>query len=183
MTTISNSLALQIKDLLSTLSEHGRQHLNELETDLTQTNVLLTEAIEKLGASFMAMHAAVAAQRQLVDTLLAREDAPQMDVARLREQASEIDLHVNSAITGLQFQDMTNQLIGRTMRRVVGFRDVLEILGNGAEGLEAEECDDKMIRALNKINEMLKAENDVLERELWKAVRQTHMESGDIELF
>src|SRR5690606_8582371 len=69
MTTTSNSLALQIKDLLSTLSEHGRQHLNELETDLMQTNVLLTEAIEKLGASFMAIHEAVIAQQQLVDTL------------------------------------------------------------------------------------------------------------------
>lgn len=183
MTTTSNSLALQIKDLLSTLSEHGRQHLNELETDLMQTNVLLTEAIEKLGASFMAIHAAVTAQQQLVDALLANEASSQTDMVRLREQASQIDLHVNSAVTGLQFQDMTNQLIGRTMRRVVGFRDVLEILGNGAEGLEAEASDDKMICALNKINDMLEAENAVLERELWKAVQQTHMESGDIELF
>ncbi|GGI54550.1 chemotaxis protein [Oxalicibacterium solurbis] len=183
MTTTSNSLALQIKDLLSTLSEHGRQHLNELETDLMQTNVLLTEAIEKLGASFMAIHEAVIAQQQLVDTLLTKEESLPTDVVRLREQASQIDLHVNSAVTGLQFQDMTNQLIGRTMRRVVGFRDVLEILGNGANGLESEESEDRMVRALSKINEMLEAENAVLERELWKAVRQTHMESGDIELF
>ena len=54
--TIHNSLALQIRDLLSGLSMHGGQHLSEIETDLIQTNILLSEAIEKLSASFMAIH-------------------------------------------------------------------------------------------------------------------------------
>ena len=53
--TIKNSLALELKELLSGLSEHGSQHLTEIETDLVQTNVLLSEAIEKLSASFMAV--------------------------------------------------------------------------------------------------------------------------------
>jgi hypothetical protein len=55
--TIKNSLALEIKKLLTGLSEHGSQHLSEIETDLVQTNILLSEAIEKLSASFMAIHA------------------------------------------------------------------------------------------------------------------------------
>jgi hypothetical protein len=181
--TIHNSLAPQVKDLLSTLSEHGGQHLNELETDLVQTNVLLTEAIDKLSASFMAIHAAVSAQQQLVDALLSKDATSQDAVAELREKAQQIDLHVNAAVTGLQFQDMTNQLIGRTMRRVVGFRDVLEILGTGAAAIATDANNDTMIAALGKIGETLKAENAMLENELWKAVRQTHMESGDIELF
>lgn len=181
--TIQNSLALQIKDLLTILSGHGQQHLNEIETDLVQTNVLLTEAIDKLGASFMAIHAVVTAQQQLVDTLLEKDAASQEAMAELREKAKQLDLHVNSAVTGLQFQDMTNQLIGRTMRRVVGLRDVLEILGSGAAEIAAEEKNDNMIAVLNRINETLKTENAMLKNELWKAVRQTHMESGDIELF
>ena len=45
--TIKNSLALEIKKLLTGLSEHGSQHLSEIETDLVQTNILLSEAIEK----------------------------------------------------------------------------------------------------------------------------------------
>lgn len=181
--TTQHSLAPQVKDLLSTLSEHGEQHLNELETDLVQTNVLLTEAIDKLSASFMAIHAAVTAQQHLVDALLSKDATSSDAMAELREKAKQIDLHVNAAVTGLQFQDMTNQLIGRTMRRVVGFRDVLEILGTGAAGIAADANNDKMIETLGKISETLKTENAVLENELWKAVRQTHMESGDIELF
>lgn len=181
--TTHNSLAPQVKDLLSTLSEHGEQHLNEIETDLVQTNVLLTEAIDKLSASFMAIHAAVTAQQHLVDALLGKVATSQEAMTELREKAKQIDLHVNAAVTGLQFQDMTNQLIGRTMRRVVGLRDVLEILGTGAAGIAADENNDTMIAVLEKISETLKAENAVLKNELWKAVRQTHMESGDIELF
>lgn len=181
--TTHNSLAPQVKELLSTLSEHGERHLNEIETDLVQTNVLLTEAIEKLSASFMAIHEAVTAQRHMVDTLLDKHAASQEAVAELREKSTQIDLHVNAAVTGLQFQDMTNQLIGRTMRRVVGVRDVLEILGAGATAIAADANNDNMIQALEKITATLKEENATLKNELWKAVRQTHMESGDIELF
>jgi hypothetical protein len=36
---------------------------------------------------------------------------------------------------------------------------------------------------LDKITETLKTQSTMLENELWKAVCQTHMESGDIELF
>ncbi len=180
--TIQNSLAPQIKDLLSTLSDHGSQHLNEIETDLVQTNVLLNEAIEKLSASFMAIHAAVTAQQHVVDALLAKNSTSSDTVEELRVKAMQIDQHVNAAVTGLQFQDMTNQLIGRTMRRVVGFRDVLEIVGTGSAGIVAENNDTMMV-TLDRINETLKMESANLENELWKAVRQTHMESGDIELF
>ncbi|MFC7287051.1 chemotaxis protein [Herminiimonas glaciei] len=179
--TIKNSLALEIKELLSGLSEHGSQHLTEIETDLVQTNVLLSEAIEKLGASFMAIHEAVSAQQQLVDTLLAQ--APAAAVGELRTKAAQIDQHVNAAVTGLQFQDMTNQLIGRAMRRLVGVRDVLEVLGTHSAGIPADADPAQLQALLAKTNESIKTQNSNLENELWKAVRQTHMESGDVELF
>ncbi len=77
--TKNNLLGSQIRHLLSSLSGHGKQHLTEVETDLVQTTYLLSEAIEKLGASFMAIHEGVAAQQEAVDTLLAGEAAtPEM---------------------------------------------------------------------------------------------------------
>lgn len=179
--TIKNSLALEIKELLSGLSEHGSQHLTEIETDLVQTNILLSEAIEKLGASFMAIHEAVSAQQQLVDSLLAQ--APAAVVGELRTKAVQIDQHVNAAVTGLQFQDMTNQLIGRAMRRLVGVRDVLEVLGTHSAAIPADADPAQVQALLAKTNESIKTQSSNLENELWKAVRQTHMESGDVELF
>jgi hypothetical protein len=181
--TTQKSLAPQIKDLLSGLTEHGNQHLTEVETDLIQTNILLKEAIGKLSASFMAIHEAVTTQQKMLHTVLADCATSQQTMSELQTQSNRIDLHINAAVTGLQFQDMTNQLIGRMMRRIIGFRDVLSVVGIGSDSMPVEIDAHEMTVLLDKITETLKTQSTMLENELWKAVCQTHMESGDIELF
>jgi hypothetical protein len=183
MTSRGKLLSSQVKRLLSSLSGRGTLHLTEIETDLAQTDFLLGEAIEKLGASFMAIHQAVSAQQALVDMLLANS-APSAEIRqKLDAVQSEIGQHIGSAVTGLQFQDMTSQLIGRTVRRVNGLRDVLAALGSSSAGMMPEIDTMEMIAALNDINKTLDDQSTKLESVLWKAVSQTHMESGDIELF
>ena len=176
-------LGSEVRQLLSGISDHGAQHLNEVETDLAQTSFLLGEAIEKLGASFMAIHAAISAQQALVDLLVASA-APAPEIAtRLQAMQGEIGRHVNAAVTGLQFQDMTSQLIDRTVKRVVGFRDVLGMLGATVEAAPPESETEEIVDLLANINELLQEQSTRLESVSWKAVSQTHMESGDIELF
>lgn len=172
----------QVKHLLSNLSDHGTQHLNEVETDLMQTSFLLGEAIEKLGASFMAIHEAIAAQQESIDLLLSGA-APTPELAEhLRAKHGEIGRHVNAAVVGLQFQDLTNQLLGRTVRRVTGLREVLDGIGSGSSGI-SESNAEEIVATLTSINQVLEEQSLKLETALWKAVCQTHMESGDIELF
>ncbi len=175
-------LGSQVKSLLSNLSGHGIQHLTEVETDLMQTSVLLGEAIEKLGASFMAIHEAVSAQQAEIDLLLAGGAASEELAGQLKARQSEIAQHVNAAVTGLQFQDMTNQLLGRIVSRVAGLREVLDGIGSGSADISAEDARE-IVKALRGINDVLKAQSVKLEDALRKAVSQTHMESGDIELF
>ncbi|GGC04082.1 hypothetical protein GCM10007205_11580 [Oxalicibacterium flavum] len=180
--TTTTSLAPRLQDVLSSLSEHGRLHLNEVETDLVQTNLLLQEAITKLGASFMAIHSAIQAQQQIVERVLASAQGMEEASRSLRDNAAEIGVHVNDAVTGLQFQDMTDQLISRTLQRVVGFRDVLEILGTDGD-TAAVPADADLSAFLDRIKVLLEKESVGLDQVLRKAVGQTHMESGDIELF
>lgn len=176
-------LGSQVKHLLSNLSDHGTQHLTEVETDLVQTSFLLGEAIEKLGASFMAIHAAVTAQQEAIDALLSSAGPTPEIAEKLKARQTEIGQHVNAAVTGLQFQDMTNQLIGRTVRRVTGLREVLGGVGSSSSGMPTEINLEEMIVTLKSINAVLEEQSVKLESALWKAVCQTHMESGDIELF
>ncbi len=176
-------LGLQVKRLLSSLSEHGNQYLTEVETDLLQTNLLLAEAIGKLGASFMAIHEAAYAQQSIVSSLSAGSVLSPEITQKLEIAQSEIGRHVNSAVTGLQFQDMTSQLIGRVIKRINGLRDVLAALDSHSAGMLQESDLEEMIELLNGINKALEDQGVKLERELSKAVSQTHMESGDIELF
>jgi hypothetical protein len=49
-------LGSHVKRLLSGVSDHGKRHLTEVETDLLQTSLLLEEAIDKLTRNFMAIH-------------------------------------------------------------------------------------------------------------------------------
>jgi hypothetical protein len=176
-------LSSEVKRVLSGVSDHGAQHLTEIEADLVQTNVLLTEAIDKLGASFMAIHAAVTTQQEAVSLLLSGAAATPELAERLHATHRDIDRHVGAAITGLQFQDMTSQLIHRTLRRVTGLREVLGGVGSGSSVMPPE-CDiDHIIDTLHAVSAALHEQSQKLESELWKAVRQTHMESGDIELF
>jgi hypothetical protein len=181
--TANKTSTLHIKELLSGLSEHGNRHLTEVETDLIQTNILLKEAITKLSVSFMSIHEAVTAQQQAMQTLLAQCDAPAELVSVLRSQAEQVGAHVNAAVTGLQFQDMTNQLIGRMMRRINGFRVVLGTVGADSDTIPVEIDEPELAALLERIREAMHANSTALENDLWKAVCQTHMESGDIELF
>lgn len=176
-------LGSQVKRLLTGVSDQGNQHLTEVETDLVQTTFLLGEAIEKLGASFMAIHAAVCAQQEAVDSLLAGGKPTVENAARLKEIHGEIGKHVNAAVTGLQFQDMTSQLIGRTVRRVTGLREVLSVLGSGGTNVLPDSDIEEIEEVLEHLNAVIDSHTEKLESVAWKPVQQTHMESGDVELF
>ena len=174
-------LSSQVKGLLSSVSEHGAQHLNEIESDLKQTDALLSEAIEKLCRSFLAIQQAVSDHQATVEQLTA--GLPVEKAAELQSSQSEIAQHVNAAVTGLQFQDMTSQLFARTVRRVAGLREALKQIGTGSLNLQDNGEPGDIVTTLESMNKVLNEQSAKLEGVLWKAVCQTHMESGDVELF
>ncbi len=176
-------LGSHVKRLLSGVSDHGRKHLTEVETDLVQTQVLLEEAIDKLTASFMAIHTTVAAQQETIDLLLAGGHPNPEASARLGSISGEIGEHVNSAITSMQFQDMTSQLIDRTLKRVTGLRQFLGTLGAHGDNVMPESGSEEIVELLGKVSMALAIQSLELRSVLRKAVNQQHMESGDIELF
>jgi len=173
----------EISNLLSEVSDHGIHHLTEAEADLLQTTDLLSGAIDKLGASFMAVHEATVAQQQEIDTLLDSLEIPEATLKRLltlREQVSE---EVNEAVTGLQFQDMTSQLITRVIKRVNGLQDSLSVLAEHSATMDPAHEHAEVVRMLEEIGASLNDHNHHLNGRLNKSVKQEDMTSGDIELF
>ncbi|HEU4777937.1 MAG TPA: chemotaxis protein [Telluria sp.] len=176
-------LGSHVKRLLSGVSDHGRRHLTEVETDLIQTGLLLEEAIEKLTFNFMAIHQAVEAEQDTIRLLLDGGTPTAEQKARLEELHAQVGSHVNAAITSMQFQDMTSQLIDRTLKRVTGLREFLGTLGaHGAEMLPESDNED-IVALLGKVSMALAIQSLELRSVLRKAVSQKHLESGDIELF
>jgi vacuolar-type H+-ATPase subunit I/STV1 len=176
-------LGSHVKRLLSGVSAHGRRHLSEVETDLLQTELLLEEAVDKLTSSFMAIHSAVGSRQEAIDRLLAGGTPTPEDSARLAAMSGEIGTHVNTAITSMQFQDMTSQLIERTLKRVTGLREFLGTLGAHGAEMVPDSDNEEIVDLLGKVSMALAIQSLELRSVLRKAVSQQHLESGDIELF
>jgi hypothetical protein len=183
MMTRKKILGSHVKRLLSGVSTHGRRHLSEVETDLLQTGLLLEEAVDKLTASFMAIHSAVGARQEAIDRLLAGGTPTPEDSAKLAAMSGEIGIHVNTAITSMQFQDMTSQLIDRTLKRVTGLREFLGTLDEHGADIRPETDSDEIVERLGKVSMALAIQSIELRSVLRKSVEQQHLESGDIELF
>ena len=179
----SDLMETQVMRLLSGVSTHGDQHLAEVERDLVQMDVLLNEAIKKLCTSFMAIHHAIDLQQETLKSMLSTGKPAPEQAARLEMLREEIGQHVGAAVTGLQFQDMTSQLIGRMVQHLAGLRDVFGELGtNGAADLP-ESGSEEMLVMLNHISDRVGARCSELAGAVRSTVNQRHMESGDIELF
>ena len=181
--TVQASLATQLLQLLTSLSEQGDLHLSEIDADLQQTTDLLHQAIDKLGKDFMGIHDAVAAQQAALAAV--PDGAPispalRTEIARLQQVT---DTHINAAVTALQFQDMTSQLIGRALGHVVGLRAVLDVLARQPAPLTSASPDSAALAVLGSVNVALNDASVKQRNVTRKAVAQTHMESGDIDLF
>lgn len=173
---------VQFMHLLSGVLMHGDRHLAEVERDLVQMDVLLDEAIKKLCASFMAIHHAVGKQQEALDSMLSGDMSPPAYAEQLETIQSEINRHVGAAITGLQFQDMTSQLIGRMAQHLTGLRDVFGEIDAGEPALP-ESSNEALLEKLNRISDRVCARRSGQAAGMRSSVGQRHMESGDIELF
>lgn len=173
----------ELRSLLAAVSDHGKQHLVEVEADLMQTTFLLSEAIEKLGVSFMAIHQAVTEQQQELELLIAHHEFNKEETAKLDGFKKKIGEEVNMAVTGLQFQDLTSQLIARTIKRVNGLRELLETLASHGDAIDPDQEHDEIARFLEVMSHNLNTGSNALSGGLRRSVSQQDMGTGEIELF
>ncbi len=173
----------ELRALLSVVGEHGAQHLVEAEADLAQTSFLLSGAIEKLSESFMAIHNTISAQQAAIDELLESVEVETEQYEQIVSLRETISTEVNAAVTGLQFQDMTSQLITRVVKRMNGLKESLETLAEHGNDMDAAHEHEEIVKHLEAMKASLHMRHDALKGGLLKSVKQEDMSSGEIELF
>lgn len=176
-------LGSQLSLLLTGVAANGIAHLEEMKNDLIQTNLLLEEAIAKLNGSFFELHDALNAQMEAAGRIASNADSAQEHRERLNRLAEEVGGHVDSVVTGLQFQDMTSQLIGRALHRIEGLRLMLGAFASAGSSLMQQDACEDMAGVLERTSERLALQSKELNGQLEKTVRQQHMEGGSIDLF
>lgn len=173
----------ELRQLLAAVSRHGDWHLLEIETDLQQTTFLLNEAIEKLSASFMAVHAHLLEQQSALRLLADAGKLQPEELAQLQVFQENIDQEINKVVTGMQFQDMTNQLLQRTINRVNGLKMLLQELSSHQFPMAAEDELEEIRRFITQLNQNFDQGSEHLTGNLRKSVNQQNLSTGDIELF
>jgi hypothetical protein len=173
----------EVRSLLSSVIEHGQQHLSEIEADLSQTTYLLSHAIDNLSSSFLSVHAAVVTQQKSLDLLLAKYDLTEAEFKEIEQYNNAIGDQVAAAITGLQFQDITSQLIARAIKRIEGLKTLLEDLHVDEEIDQVQSEHDAITHLLEGLNQSLHAGSQALTGGLRRSVDQKSMGAGEIDLF
>lgn len=172
-----------MQELLQNIAGNSSIHLSEMESDLLQINLLLMEAINKLGTNVVRIGQDVQRQQEIVRQLAESENCSPFAVEKLDELNREIDVNVASVITAMQFQDMTSQLLDGVLSRVTGLQEMIEEvdkLASEVSGAESEGDIQMMVRATGETMTQRRHELEELHA---KRVSQKHMESGSIELF
>lgn len=172
----------QIAQGLTRLSAYSEQHLAEVECDLAQLDALQAEAIKKLFASFIAIHEAVNEQQQMLEKLLHAGGSLAEYAVLMQATQAEVSHHTREAVAGLQFQDMTSQLIGRMASHLSRLREVLSALDLG-EVPPHEDTHHHFSEKLNALHERVAAHCTAMPGGLRNTVHQRHMNSGEVELF
>ncbi|MFJ5445674.1 chemotaxis protein [Methylobacillus methanolivorans] len=173
----------ELKALLVSLGGWGEEHLEHVETDLSRANGLLHEAISMLVDGFMSINRAAQAQQQILLSLSASSQLSQQHIAEVAMYSRQIESEVNRVVTGMQFEDMTNQLLTRALARVGGLKLLLLAIADQHESLVAEHSHEDIAVILQKMSESLNEKRASMHRDLQSSVNQQHMGAGDIELF
>ena len=115
----SNALPAQAEPVERQLVAAGRE--------LQRLHEILAHAIDQLIHHFERIAASVQAQRQLVEG-----SQPDRDVDRVSALSRTLDEDIHGALTALQFQDLSAQLIQHVQDRLEAARDELARPGTGA---------------------------------------------------
>ena len=174
---------VELQRLLSQVSEHGSQHLFGAEADLEQTLHLLEQAIKTLSSGFISINQLVQEQQQLVADKLQQSGVDASQCADLVAVQENINQQINTVITGLQFQDLTSQLIMRSIRRISGLRDLLTTMASDGCAKCTVEQYDTAEQMLENMHNSLSLKSGALKEGLSQEVNQIHMLSGEVEMF
>lgn len=180
---MSSSTITTLRILLSSISDHGKQHLMRVEADLLQTTFLLNKAIEDLSASFISVHDSVTKQQQILDSLIEQHHFNHEETKQLEVFKQNIVEEVNAVITGLQFQDLTSQLLTRTVNHVNGLKDLLQELVTQDDEVQTDDEHEQMINFLAEVDRKLRASSHNLAVGSRPSVKSQDMATGEIELF
>ncbi len=170
-----------VADEVRNLSLRTNQFSQQIRENMDGVHVSLQRAHDAIHAvAAMDMNFALTSKQRIHHTMT-RLEAINLQTAvaaqAIDAHAASVGNEVNSAVTSLQFQDMTSQLIDHARRRIDAVAAMLVSLGDSLPSgrIAAGEDLERARRQLRETAERARAKLN--------PVGQERMDSGDVELF
>jgi methyl-accepting chemotaxis protein len=169
-----------VADEVRALSQRTNQFSNQIRAHMDGVDTSLASAHESIyTVASMDMNYALTSKKQVQDTMarIERINGEMTEAARsIDVHAESVSREVNTAVTALQFQDMTSQLISHAQVGIQALRGALEESAAAFVGAE------DVAKGLELARQHLHALAEV-DRVHLNPVKQESMASGDVELF
>jgi len=170
-----------VADEVRNLSLRTNQFSQQIRENMDGVHVSLQRAHDDIHAvAAMDMNFALTSKQRIHQTMT-RLEAINLQTAgaaqAIDEHAANVGNEVNNAVTSLQFQDMTSQLIDHARRRIDAVAAMLASLGDSLPSGRSAAGED-LERARRKLRETAERARAKL-----NPVGQERMDSGDVELF
>lgn len=170
-----------VADEVRNLSVRSNQFSTQIREQMTHVTQSVNEA-EKVIAEISSKDMNVALHsKQNVDSMVHKiehmNDTMIATADELSDSAVTVEQNVRAAVTSLQFQDMADQLIIHTVRRL----DVIDNVLTGIVAIDNTWIDeqDRVQRWHHKVNDA----RELIEKTRRNPVKQLNVDAGDVELF
>ncbi|MGD9786423.1 MAG: methyl-accepting chemotaxis protein [Sulfuricellaceae bacterium] len=163
-------------------SDQIRSHMETVHQSVTQAE----SAINALASKDMnfALRNKTRVQ-EMMDNIQTLNQEMADAVSELTDISGQVEQNVNTAITSLQFQDLTTQLLGHIDKRIAAMESVMDSIAAIplAEESSATEASIECRLRLQHFKEALTEAAKLVEQVKHNPVSQAEMSAGDIELF
>ena len=172
-----------VADEVRNLSEKTNTFSNQIRLLVGNVSESLVEAegsINHLAASDMTyvMDSKRHVQEMMQDLTHLNESIAQ-DALELKRINAKVEKNVSTAVSTLQFQDMSSQLIGHARLRMTSLQEVANQMGRGADRLNRRDYLDQISAYTGSLHQHVVS----LDARKTNPVAQDNFETGDIELF
>lgn len=172
-------VADEVRNLSEKTNKFSSQ-IRELVGSVNQSLMAAEDSINKLAAKDMTF---VMDSKRHVESMMVDLAALNQTIANngveLNQISAKVEQNVSVAVSTLQFQDMSSQLIGHAQLRLTALQEVVNELAKGSSGLTLN----AYLEQLAAYDKSLHQHVVSLDEKKTNPVAQNNFDTGDIELF
>ena len=172
-------VADEVRNLSENTNKFSKQ-IRSLVHNVNDSLVSAETAINKLAANDMTfVMDSKKHVHEMMSDLSALNETMAQNAVELSQINAKVEYNVGVAVSTLQFQDMSSQLIGHAQMRMAALQEVANQMTQGADSPSRQEY----LEQIARYNQSLHEHVVTLDAKKSNPVAQDNFDTGDIELF